>query len=140
MKKKKLMKIYLILLDLLHNLVRQEVSGENMRKWLFNYISFCSWRITYAIRLNLSPSDDLNNSFSTLLSGLYSENNLYKLFDNLMNIFTGCQEEKIIDLDMFKRMLEQYDILTIENLRDFLLTENEKNDRYYYMINSLKYN
>ena len=103
---------------------RQEVSRENVRKWLFNYISFCSWGITYAIRLNLPPSDDLNNSFSSLLNGPYSENNLNKLLDNLLNVLTGGQAEEIIDLEMFKRMFEQYDISTIENVRDFLLTEN----------------
>ena len=103
---------------------RQEVSRENVRKWLFNYISFCSWGITYAIRLNLPPSDDLNNSFSSLLNGPYSENNLNKLLDNLLNVLTGGQAEEIIDLEMFKRMFEQYDISTIENVRDFLLSEN----------------
>ena len=103
---------------------RLEISRENVRNWLFNYILFCSWGITYAIRLNLPPSDDLNNSFSSLLNGPYSENNLNKLLDNLLNVLTGGQAEEIIDLEMFKRMFEQYDISTIENVRDFLLSEN----------------
>ena len=41
-----------------------------------------------------------------------------------MNVLTGGQAEEIIDLEMFKRMFEQYDISTIENVRDFLLSEN----------------
>ncbi len=41
-----------------------------------------------------------------------------------MNILTGGKEEEIIDLDMFKRMFEQYDISSIENVRDFLLAQN----------------
>ena len=32
--------------------------------------------IIYAIRLKLPPSDNLNNSFSLLLNGPYSENKL----------------------------------------------------------------
>ena len=103
---------------------RAEVSAENVRKWLFNYISFCSWGITYAIRIKIPPSDDLSNSFSSLLNGAYSENNLNKLLETLMNILTGGKEEEIIDLDMFKRMFEQYDISSIENVRDFLLAQN----------------
>ena len=103
---------------------RQEISRENVRKWLFNYISFCSWGITYAIKSKLPPSDDLNNSFSSLLNGPYSENNLNNLLETLMNVLTGGKGEEIIDLDMFKRMFEQYDISTIENVRDFLLTGN----------------
>ena len=103
---------------------RQEISRENVRKWLFNYISFCSWGITYAIKSKLPPSDDLNNSFSSLLNGPYSENNLNNLLETLMNVLTGGKGEEIIDLDMFKRMFGQYDISTIENVRDFLLTGN----------------
>ena len=103
---------------------RQEISGENVRKWLFTYISFCSWGITYAIRSKLPPSDDMNNSFSSLLNGPYSENHLNNLLETLMNVLTGGEGEEIIDLDMFKRMFEQYDISSIENVRDFLLTEN----------------
>ena len=41
-----------------------------------------------------------------------------------MNVLTGGDGEEIIDLDMFKRMFEQYDISSIGNVRDFLLTEN----------------
>ena len=103
---------------------RLEVSRENVRKWLFNYISFCSWGITVAIRRTLPTSDDLNNSFSSLINGPYSEDNLNKLLDSLMNALTGGQAEEIINLEMFKRMFDEYDISTIENVRDFLLTQN----------------
>ena len=100
-----------------------EISRENVRKWLFNYISFCSWGITYAIRSKLPTSDDLNNSFTSLLNGPYSENSLNKLLDNLMNALSDGKPEEIIDLKMFKNMFTKYDISTIENVRDFLLAE-----------------
>ena len=41
-----------------------------------------------------------------------------------MNALTGGQAEEIINLEMFKRMFDEYDISTIENVRDFLLTQN----------------
>jgi len=103
---------------------RTEISRENVRNWIFNYISFCSWGITVAIRRTLPTSDDLNNSFSSLINGPYSEDNLNKLLDSLMNALTGGQAEEIINLEMFKRMFDEYDISTIENVRDFLLTQN----------------
>ena len=102
---------------------RLEISKENVRKWLFNYILFCSWGITYAIRTKIPPSDDLNNSFSGLLNGPYSENNLNKFLENLIIALTDGKEEEIIDLKMFKNMFNKYDISTIENVRDFLLAE-----------------
>ena len=102
---------------------RLEISRENVRKWLFNYISFCSWGITYAIRIKLPTSDDLNNSFTSLLNGPYSENSLNKLLDHLTHALTDGKPEDIIDLNMFKNMFKKYDISTIENVRDFLLAE-----------------
>ena len=53
-----------------------EISRENMRQWLFQYISFCSWGVTYAVRTKMPPSDDLNKSIKMLLNGAYSEDNL----------------------------------------------------------------
>ena len=103
---------------------RQEINKESVKKILFTYISFCSWGISFAVRLKLTNSDDLNNSFSSLLNGPYSETNLNKFLETLMNSLTGGQDEEIINLDMFKKMFEQYDISTIENVRDFLLTQN----------------
>ena len=102
---------------------RLEISRENVRKWLFNYILFCSWGITYAIRNKLPPSDDLNNSFTALLDGPYSENNLNKFLDRLMVALTSGKSELIIELNMFKDMFQKYDISTVENVRDFLLEE-----------------
>ena len=102
---------------------RLEISRENVRKWLFNYILFCSWGITYAIRTKLPPSDDLNNSFTALLDGPYSENNLNKFLDRLMVALTSGKSELIIELNMFKDMFQKYDISTVENVRDFLLEE-----------------
>ena len=106
---------------------RTEISRENVRKWIFNYICYCAWGITYAISSKLPPTDDLNNSMSSLLNGPYSENNLNKLLNTLMNVLTGGNAEEIINLDMFKNMFEQYDISTIENVRDFLLTQKIEN-------------
>ena len=53
-----------------------EISRENVRQWLFQYISFCSWGITYAIRVKMPPADDLNNSIKLLLKGPFSEDKL----------------------------------------------------------------
>ena len=102
---------------------RLEISRENVRKWLFNYISFCSWGITYAIRIKLPPSDDLNNSFASLLNGPYSEDKLNNFLDNMMNALTNGMGEEIINLEMFENMFKKYDISSVENVRDFLLEE-----------------
>ena len=103
--------------------LRSEITRENVRKWLFNYILFCSWGITISIAKKLPPSDDLNNSINSLINGPYSENKLNEFLEKLMNIITGGKDEEIIDLDMFKKMFEQYNILSIENVRDYLLAE-----------------
>ena len=103
---------------------RREISRDNVRKWLFNYISFCSWGITYAIRIKLPTSDDLSNSFSSLLNGPFSEDKLNQFLDRLINALTGGKEEEIIDLEMFKKMFETYDISTVENVREYLLYGN----------------
>ena len=104
-----------------------EISRENVRQWLFQYISFCSWGITNAVRKKMPPSDDLNNSVKLLLKGPYSENKLNNLLEKLMNALTDGIPEEIITLDMFKKMFEIFDISSIENVRDFLLAaENEK--------------
>ena len=103
---------------------RREISRDNVRKWLFNYISFCSWGITYAIRIKLPTSDDLSNSFSSLLNGPFSEDKLNQFLDRLIKALTGGKEEEIIDLEMFKKMFETYDISTVENVREYLLYGN----------------
>ena len=103
----------------------KEISREKCRECLFNYISFCSWGITYSIRLKLPQTDDLNNSFSSLLNGPYSESNLNKFLDTLMNALTGGEYKELINLNMFECLFDQYDISTIENVRDFLLGETK---------------
>jgi len=100
-----------------------EISRENMRQWLFQYISFCSWGVTYAVRTKMPPSDDLNKSIKMLLNGAYSEDNLNDFLDKLMNAMTDGVPEETINLEMFKKMFEKYDISNIENIRDFLLDE-----------------
>ena len=100
-----------------------EISRENVRQWLFQYISFCTWGITYAVRIKMPPSDDLNKSIKLLLSGTYSEDNLNDFLDKLMNAMSDGVPEENINLDMFKKMFEKYDISNIENIRDFLLEE-----------------
>jgi len=100
-----------------------EISRENMRQWLFQYISFCSWGITYAVRTKMPPSDDLNKSIKMLLNGAYSEDNLNDFLDKLMNAMTDGVPEEVINIEMFKKMFEKYDISNVENIRDFLLAE-----------------
>ena len=102
-----------------------EISRENVRQWLFQYISFCTWGITYAVRIKMPPSDDLNKSIKMLLSGTYSEDNLNDFLDKLMNAMSDGVPEENINLDMFKKMFEKYDISSVENIRDFLLSENK---------------
>ena len=102
---------------------KKEISRTDVRQWLFQYISFCSWGITYAIRKKMPPSDDLNNSIKLLLKGPYSEDILNNFLDKLMNALTDGIPEETINLAMFNKMFEKYDISRIENVRDFLLEE-----------------
>ena len=102
---------------------KSEISRSNVRQWLFQYISFCSWGITYAIRRKMPPSDDLNNSIKLLLKGPYSEDKLNNFLDKLMFSLTDGDPAATIKLGMFKKMFEKYDISNIENIRDFLLEE-----------------
>ena len=104
---------------------KMEINREQVRQWIFQYISFCSWGITYAVRIKMPPSDDLNKSIKALLKGAYSEDNLNDFLDQLVNSLTDGVLEETIDLDMFKRMFEKYDISSIEKVRDFLLDENK---------------
>ena len=105
---------------------KMEINREQVRQWVFQYISFCSWGITYSIRIKMPPSDDLNKSIKSLLKGAYSEDKLNDFLDKLVNTLTDGVLEETITLDMFKRMFEKYDISSIENIRDFLLAENKK--------------
>ena len=100
-----------------------DISRENVRQWIFQYISFCSWGITYAVRTKMLPSDDLNQSIKSLLTEAYSEDNLNDFLDKLMNVLTDGVPKEKITLDMFNKMFEQYDISNIENIRDFLLAQ-----------------
>ena len=100
-----------------------DISRENVRQWIFQYISFCSWGITYAVRTKMPPSDDLNQSIKSLLTEAYSEDNLNDFLDKLMNVLTDGVPKEKITLDMFNKMFEQYDISNIENIRDFLLAQ-----------------
>jgi len=102
---------------------KSEISRADVRQWLFQYISFCSWGITYAIRKKMPPSDDLNNSIKSLLKGPYSEDKLNNFLDKLMNSLTDGVPVESINLAMFEKMFEKYDISSIENIRDFLLEE-----------------
>ena len=105
---------------------KMEINREQVRQWVFQYISFCSWGITYSIRIKMPPSDDLNKSIKLLLKGAYSEDKLNDFLDKLVNTLTDGVLEETITLDMFKRMFEKYDISSVENIRDFLLAENKK--------------
>ena len=102
---------------------RLELPRENVRKCLFNYILFCSWEITNAIRIKLPPIDDLNISFISLLKGNYAEDKIYGFLERLMKELTGDNSEKLITLEMFQKMFKKYDISEIEKVRDYLLTE-----------------
>ena len=64
---------------------KSEINREQVRQWLFQYITFCSWGITYAVRLKMPPSDDLNKSIKALLNGAYSEDKLNEFLEKLMN-------------------------------------------------------
>ena len=102
---------------------RLEIPREKVRKCLFNYILFCSWGITNAIRIKLPPIDDLNISFISLLKGNYAEDKIYGFLERLMKELTGDNSEKLITLEMFQNMFKKYDISEVEKVRDYLLTE-----------------
>ena len=77
----------------------------------------------------MPPSDDLNNSIKMLLKGPYSEDQLNSFLDKLMSSLNDGIPTRTINLKMFKKMFEKYDISNIENVRDFLLEEKtEKTD------------
>ena len=76
---------------------KMEINREQVRQWVFQYISFCSWGITYSIRIKMPPSDDLNKSIKSLLKGAYSEDKLNDFLDKLVNTLTdGVLEETIL--------------------------------------------
>jgi len=102
---------------------RLEIPREKVRKCLFNYILFCTWGITNAIRIKLPPSDDLNISFISLIKDTYAENKIYGFLERLMKELTGDKSEKLITLEMVQNMFKKYDISEVENVRDYLLTE-----------------
>jgi len=102
---------------------RFEVEREKVRLLLFNYISFCSWGITNSIKNKLLTPDDLESSFESLLNGPYSEDKLNNFLDRLMKELTGDMSEELINLEMFKKMFKKYDISEVENVREYLLTE-----------------
>lgn len=102
---------------------RQEINIKEVRKWLFNYISFCTWGITNAIATKMPNSADLSNSFASLIKGPYSEDKIYNFLNKLMNELTGGRSEEIINLEMFNNMFKKYDISEVENVREYLLTE-----------------
>ena len=102
---------------------RLEIPREKVRKCLFNYILFCSWGITNAIRIKLPPSDDLNISFLSLIKGTYAEDKIYGFLERLMKELTGDKSKKLITLEMFQNMFKKYDISEVEKVRDYLLTE-----------------
>ena len=104
---------------------KSEINREQVRELLFQYISFCSWGITFAVRIKMPPSDDLNKSMKALLNGPYSEDNLNDFLEKLMNSLTDGTPEETINIAMFKRIFETYDISNIENIRDYLLAENK---------------
>ena len=100
-----------------------EISREKVRKCLFDYILFCSWGITNAIRIKLPPSDDLNISFLSLIKGTYAEDKIYGFLERLMKELTEDKSKKLITLEMFQNMFKKYDISEVEKVRDYLLTE-----------------
>ena len=102
---------------------KSEINREQVRQWIFQYITFCSWGITYAVRLKMPPSDDLNKSIKALLNGAYSEDKLNEFLEKLMNSLSDGVLEETINSSMFKKMFEKYDISSVENIRDFLLEE-----------------
>ena len=76
-----------------------------------------------AIAISPEFKSERISTINSLINGPYSENKLNEFLEKLMNIITGGKDEEIIDLDMFKKMFEQYNILSIENVRDYLLAE-----------------
>ena len=70
----------------------------------------------------LTP-DELESSFESLLNGPYSEDKLNNFLDRLMKELTGGVFEELITLEMFQKMFKKYDISVVENVREYLLTE-----------------
>ena len=102
-----------------------EVKKNDVYVWLKKYITFCTKDITNAVYMKVPPTDDISNSLSELIRNVYTENNINKFVNKLVNVMT---EEKnnvnLITVDMFKKLFNEYDISIVENIRDYILQEN----------------
>ena len=101
-----------------------EIKIEDLYYWLVKYISFCSKEITNAIRSKLPPSDEISISLTELNKTNYTNHNIMKFVNTLLEEMTEGNNVDLITIDMFKKLFNKYDLSTIENVRDYLLQTN----------------
>ena len=102
-----------------------EVKKNDVYLWLKKYITFCTKDITNAVYMKLPPSDDISNSMSDLIKTVFDESNIVNFVNKLINVMTeGENDVNLITMDMFKKLFNEYDISTVENIRDYVLKDN----------------
>ena len=94
---------------------------KDLENWLLKYVTFCTMDITYSIYIKCPTGDDLSGSLSTLINRVFTETNIKDFTKKLISVLTDDSPVDLITVDMFKKMFNQYDISTIENVRDFIL-------------------
>ena len=97
------------------------IGRRELENWLLKYITFCTMDITYCIYIKCPIGDDLSGSLSTLINRVFTETNIKDFTKRLISIMTDDSPVGLITIDMFKKLFNQYDISTIENVRDFIL-------------------
>ena len=101
-----------------------ELKIEDLYYWLVKYISFCTKEITNAVRSKLPPSDEISISLAELNKTNFTNNNIMKFVNRLLEEMTEGNNVDLITIDMFKRLFNKYDLSNIEKIRDYLLFYN----------------
>lgn len=101
-----------------------QIDQNDVFTWLLKYISFCTYGVTSAVNSVIQTSDDVSISLNEIIKGPFSENNIVKFVKKLMNVMTEGNKGDLITCEMFKKLFNEYDISTIENVRDFVLQES----------------
>ena len=101
-----------------------QINQNDVFIWLLKYISFCSNGVTSAISSKIQTSDDVSVSLKELIKGPFSETNVVKFVKKLMNVMTEGNKSDLITCEMFKKLFNEYDISTMENVRDYVLQES----------------
>lgn len=99
------------------------IEREKVKEWLLKYVKFCTKGITEAVASKCPPGDEIYNSLEMINNKLFSEENLQEFVDRLKECLTdekGNQSDLVTE-EMYKKMINKYDIANLENVREILL-------------------